>query len=151
MITSRIPEHEQIPAIWLVDLQLYLMTMDWWWTDPKSGITLFFRKGWAFDGASIPAVLEWGPFLTRHDLAELAIAVHDLIYGAAGRPPGISPEDASFSRYGADVLFHEINLRHGVKYRHAITAYAGVRAGGWRPWGAAESRLLQGGFLNAYR
>lgn len=148
---SRIPEHERLPAVWLVDQQLYVMTLDFWWIDPKTGIALFFKKGWTFDGASIPMLLEWGPLLTRHDLSELAIGAHDLLYGFAGRPPGIQPEDASYTRYGADLLFHDINLRHGVKYRKAITAYAGVRAGGWRPWNAAESRLLKGGFLHAYR
>lgn len=104
--------------------------------------------GYEFDGASIPAVLEW--YLGRDHILPAAV-LHDWQYEFAGRVPRDShlyrdetgawvEAGHEWSRKESDRFFAR-NLRFcDISDGQRRNAYRAVRIGGWIPWRKAERR-----------
>lgn len=96
-----------------------------------SGIAYEIPVGFETDGGSIPRPLWWWipPF---GDDAECAYVLHDFLYHYAEQHAGA---DGFMNRGEADCLLREAAEAAGYPARRANVVYAGVRAGGWKPWG----------------
>ncbi|WP_160165061.1 DUF1353 domain-containing protein [Chrysiogenes arsenatis] len=81
------------------------------------------KKGFTFDGASIPRAL-WSlvgsPFTGDYTRAA---CLHDALYASE-----------LLSRHAADLLFFQAMLSDGVRYSKAAVMYCAVRVGGWFVW-----------------
>ena len=81
------------------------------------------REVLPLDGASVPQFLWWlyPPFDGDYDAAAV---VHDYLYRFGG-----------VTRAEADAVLREGMEATGTAWRKRILIYAGVRVGGWKPWG----------------
>ena len=119
-----------------------------WEADGFPRQRLIVPAGYEFDGASIPAVLEW--YLGRDYILPAAVP-HDWQYGFAGRIPADShlyrdetgewvEAGHAWSRKEADRFFAR-NLRFcDISDGQRRNAYRGVRIGGWIAWRKAKRR-----------
>jgi hypothetical protein len=89
------------------------------------GLTYLIRKGFKWDGASVPR-FAWS-FLRPDGRIRAASLVHDYIY-AKHKALGIT-------RHIADSLFYEMMLDAGIPKYKAYTAYYAVRWFGGSHWG----------------
>ena len=101
--------------------------------DAVLGCTLFARRGYEFDLASVPRVV-W-PVIAPFELSILAPLFHDLIYEFKGRPPAdVVTPFRTFTRRDADDLFLRLMVLEGVsRWRYSL-AYTAVRSAGWTYW-----------------
>ena len=87
------------------------------------GYTIKVKKGFDFDGASIPQAL-WSvygnPLTGKYRIAAL---VHDVLYASE-----------KFPRELADEIFLDLMKQHGVGYVKRQTMYYAVRSAGWATW-----------------
>ena len=87
------------------------------------GYRIRVKKGFDFDGASIPQSL-WGvygnPLSGKFRIAAL---VHDALYASQKLP-----------REVADAIFLDLMKRHEVGYMKRQTMYYAVRSAGWYVW-----------------
>ena len=87
------------------------------------GYKLTVKKGFDFDGASIPQAL-WSvygnPLSGKFRIAAL---VHDALYASAELP-----------REVADAIFLDLMKQHKVGYVKRQTMYYAVRSAGWYSW-----------------
>lgn len=94
------------------------------------GVKVVIPAGFWTDFASIPkfiSTLSFGYLSVLDDHLKAAI-LHDWLYFCGmlfGRP---------ISRYKADILFYEGMYSCGTSYIKRNSMYAGVRAGGWKPY-----------------
>jgi hypothetical protein len=84
--------------------------------------------GFVSDGASVPRVL-WMVYPPFGENYEPAAWLHDYLYQCAELVPGMT-------RDRADGLLEEAAEAWGFRGSGARVLFAGVRAGGWRVWGA---------------
>jgi hypothetical protein len=97
------------------------------------GERLLVPAGFETDLASVPRGLWW--LVAPFELGTVAPVVHDYLYRHGGRPVvGWLPPRPWYSRAAVDLLFLEIMEATGVPEWRRRTAYAGVRAFGWRHW-----------------
>lgn len=122
----------QIPVIPLGN-GLWRLDRDVEHWDGNLGCTLFARRGYEFDLASVPRVV-W-PIIAPFELSILAPLFHDLIYEFKGRPPAdqVVPY-RTFERVEADDLFLRLMALEGVSWWRRNAAYAAVRAAGGLYW-----------------
>lgn len=101
--------------------------------DAVLGCTLFARKGYEFDLASVPRPV-W-PVIAPFELSILAPLFHDLIYEFQGNPPAemVAPF-RTFARQDADDLFLRLMILEEVPRWKRVAAYTAVRAAGWAYW-----------------
>ena len=95
------------------------------------GYKITVKKGFDFDGASIPQAL-WSlygnPLSGKFRIAAL---VHDALYASE-----------YFPRELADAIFLDLMKQHGVGYIKRQTMYYAVRSAGWYVWrGHEESEV----------
>ena len=95
------------------------------------GYKITVKKGFDFDGASIPQAL-WSlygnPLSGKFRIAAL---VHDALYASE-----------YFPRELADAIFLDLMKQHGVGYIKQQTMYYAVRSAGWYVWrGHEESEV----------
>ena len=87
------------------------------------GYKITVKKGFDFDGASIPQAL-WGvygnPLSGKFRIAAL---VHDALYASQKLP-----------RELADAIFLDLMKQHEVEYLKRQTMYYAVRSAGWYVW-----------------
>ena len=87
------------------------------------GLTIKVKKGFVFDGASIPKIF-WGivgsPFTGNYTLSAL---VHDALYVTE-----------SLERKAADEIFLDLMKQGNVSYLKRHTMYWAVRTGGYFVW-----------------
>jgi len=92
-------------------------------TVDANGYEITIKKGFVFDGASIPQFL-WSfigsPFTGNYTLAAL---VHDALY-----------RSNSFNRKNADKIFLALMKQDGVSFFKRRSMYLGVRFGGSSSW-----------------
>lgn len=102
-------------------------------TDPVLACTLFVKKGYEFDLASVPRPI-W-PVIAPFELSILAPLFHDLVYEFRGVLPAelVSPF-RTFSRQEADDLFLRLMILEEVSRWKRAMAYAAVRSAGWTYW-----------------
>jgi hypothetical protein len=101
--------------------------------DGTLGCTLFARRGYEFDLASVPRVA-W-PVIAPFELSILAPLFHDLLYEFKGRPPAAAVRPyRTFTRQEADDLFLRLMTLEGVSGWRRALAYTAVRAAGWTYW-----------------
>jgi len=99
----------------------------------NSDVFVTVPRGFVTDFASIPRGLWnlWPPAAGKHAKASV---VHDVLYKRGFVEVGQSRR--TIERDEADAIFKEAMEVSGVGWfsRHAL--WLGVRAGGWKPWGA---------------
>jgi hypothetical protein len=112
---------------------LWRLDRDTQHTDPLLGCTLFARKGYEFDLASVPRPV-W-PIIAPFELSILAPLFHDLIYEFKGNLPAESVTPfRTFSRQDADDLFLRLMILERVPRWKRALAYTAVRSAGWTYW-----------------
>lgn len=127
---------------------------------PKAGeIEVHVPEGFIYDGASVPRVLWSLTGLHPDGLMRAASLVHDYIYiwkgelkpyteehhhGAYSWTASIRvPMAVKFTRKQADDLFLLMLKASGMSWWKRNKAYAGVRLGGWVPWGKERRKDLR--------
>ncbi len=113
------------------------------------GRTCLVPIGFECDGASVPRFL-WALYPPFGEAYEPAAWLHDWLYATAEQVlvVGAGGELRPINRGEADALMREASMALGFRGSGAAVMYAGVRAGGWRPWRqyrrAAADRVLLG-------
>jgi len=104
--------------------KIFEVMEDWVLEEGIPGHRLIVKKGFLFDGASIPRIF-W--LTTGYPMApgfQAAGLGHDAAYAAE-----------LLTRKMADDVFHWCLRQDGVNAYTAYKMWLGVRIGGWRPWG----------------
>lgn len=128
-----------------VDDDNYELVQDWCYIWEDDGFNMFFiRKGFVYDGASVPAI---GALVDLHpdNLFRAACIPHDALYILADKeyPEGMFKKyidgqwfdaDFRFTRKQADKMLYKILLESGMNKIKAWLSYTAVRIGGWVPW-----------------
>jgi len=108
------------PDEWILEMPLYYVT--------HAGADLVVPPGFVTDLASIPRLLyALFPVNGRHRAAAI---LHDWLY-----------ETQQCSRAESDRLFLDAMEDSGVRWTQRRAMWAGVRAGGWLPWGRRATNL----------
>jgi hypothetical protein len=112
---------------------LWRLDRDTQYADAVLGCTLFARKGYEFDLASVPRAI-W-PIIAPFELSILAPLFHDLIYEFRGQLPAenVTPF-RNFTRQDADDLFYRLMAAEEVSRWKRALAYTAVRSAGWAYW-----------------
>ena len=127
--------------------RLYRLVANWWylWIHDGQVHRLAIRRGFEYDGASVPR-LAWSLSGLRPDgLIRAAALPHDYLYRYKGRLPGCEHTvwceglgwlrvAGCWSRRDADRLFGRIMREAGVRKFQRRIAYRFVRALGWLSW-----------------
>ena len=113
----------------IIDENLFILSKDK--TVESLGYKITVKKGFDFDGASIPKAL-WSvygnPLSGKFRIAAL---VHDALYASQKLP-----------REVADAIFLDLMKQHEVGYMKRQTMYYAVRSAGWYAWrGHEESEV----------
>lgn len=98
------------------------------------GIGLVIRKGFTWDGASIPWVMRWkygSPFDPVHLIGGL---VHDAIYGDEIYCASTPHFPADFTRFEADNIYYALIRENGAVMLRAFKEWAAVRVCGGSHW-----------------
>lgn len=89
------------------------------------------KKGFEYDGASIPKIFWWligSPFSGKY---RLAATVHDALYATQ-----------LLSKDKADDIFYNIMIEDGVSKWKALLMYSAVKAGGYFAYNDATSKNI---------
>lgn len=102
------------------------------------GQIFIIKKGFEYDGASVPRFL-WSLTGIRPDgLHRAAALIHDFLYDKARKGQGaalsLRGQLIYFSRKEADRQFYEDLVKTGVKNSRAKLMYRAVRLFGWTVW-----------------
>lgn len=105
------------------------------YTCPQYGIKVIIRKGFIFDGASIPRIF-WSttgsPFLPQYIGPGL---IHDYLYRR-----GRQYMDVAVTRKTADKVLENALRMNRVSGYQRFKMFRGVRAMGWIPWNKHRKR-----------
>ena len=110
--------------------KVHILKQDWSYTDAKHGVTICIEAGFPFDHASVPRIVWW--LIAPFELSDAAPLLHDLGYRTRGE---MCPE-RTYSRAEVDDLFRRVMAEAGVTRWRRVSAWAAVRAAGWRAWGS---------------
>lgn len=85
-------------------------------------------EGFVFDWDSLQ---RWMPlsFAWLKGRAKLSSAVHDKLYRT-----GETADGRKISRRMADLVMYDCMVEEGLKLRHRLAIYYGLRIGGWAAW-----------------
>jgi hypothetical protein len=114
---------------------LYVLSEDYTYRFGGQDITVL--EGFVWDGASAPIRSS----VRKDGLIRAAALIHDYLYRNLGK----ATSTLSFSRKGADKLFHRIMLEAKMSRWKAGKAYWAVRGFGWWAWNKHMLAKLQAG------
>ena len=137
----------QQPLIIPISPRLYKLVASYSYLWLKDGVQheLGIRKGFIYDGASVPRAL-WSLIGLRPDgLVRPAALLHDYLYRFAGDLPAgsyVRSDDGPlvWSREAADRLFARVMREAGVGKWKRRMAYRAVRTFAWRAWSKNAKR-----------
>ncbi|MBI1268367.1 MAG: DUF1353 domain-containing protein [Cryomorphaceae bacterium] len=120
----------------------YRLEQDYIYSD-RSGVTTLdivtfvVKKGFEYDGASVPRALWSVTGISPDGLNRAAALIHDYIYVAKGNVliyAGAIKCALHITRAQADRLFLDMLKKSGVGWRSRHTQYLAVRLFGWVYW-----------------
>jgi hypothetical protein len=125
----------QIKTIYLPKLDLWEVVEDWFYTT-NSGITICIKKGFRYNGASVPRPGQ--VFITKYELSMEGPAPHDKGYETGGvfdvYENGKVVDQIKMTRHEVDLLFYEIMCKMEIEIWKRVIAYRAVRDFGQSHW-----------------